>query len=412
MKETILENGLTIVTDENKTSRVCTLGYVIKSGSYDEGENERGIAHLVEHMLFKGTINRDYKQIVKDIESIGGYTNAETNFEYTKFYCTVPSNEWEIGLDVLSDMMFNHTIPEDQMEKEKLVVQEELKMYNDDPSGFTNFTLIEKMFNKYPNRCLIGGTNKTVGNITRDDVIDFITRNYFPENMIFIATGNIDHDSVVRFVDNYINDLNIKFDNYQKQYDEFKPYKLNREMYHFEKNDIEQTHFCWGMFGPGYNHIDTIPLELLTTIIGGNCSSILYDNIREQKGLAYSIGMDIESLNDVSIINGYAGLNNNSNVIVNEITKEFKNLKQNINEERLNDAKLYLTGMMYIKLEKTSGVHDFLTNQLVHNNKDNIELVIEQINIVTIDDITRVIDTYFVEDNICFVELCKRKGAN
>ena len=404
MKETILENGLTIITDNNDNSKVCTLGYIIKSGSYDELDSERGIAHLIEHMMFKGTIHRDYQTITKEIESIGGYFNAMTSFEYTKYYCTVPYNKWEIGLDVLSDMLFNHTFPEDELKKEKNVVQEELIMYNDDPESFVNFKSIEEMFKKYPNRMLIGGSVDSVNKLTRDDMLEFVTRNYFPENMIFLATGNIKHDDIVNFIKNYIDELNINFNSYQKQYDKFKSYKLNNEVFQFKRKDVEQTHICFGLFGPGFNDKNIWPLQLLITILGGNCSSILYNIIREQKGLAYHIGMDIEILSDVSIITGYAGLNN-KNDIIKEILEQIKNAKDIINEEILESAKQYSIGMLYLSLEKTSSVHNILTERLIHNNKDDIDTIINTINSVTLENIYNVLETYFIEDNMCFVKL-------
>lgn len=409
MKKSILNNGLTIITKEDKNSKICTLGYVIKSGSYEENENERGIAHLIEHMLFKGTLNRNYKEINKEIESIGGYLNAETNYEYTKYHCTIPYDKWEIGMDVLSDMIFNHTIPEEELIKERKVVQEELKMYNDDPSSFINFKLVEKMFKNYPNRQLIGGTIESVGNITRENILDFINRNYYPENMIFIATGNVEHDKIVNFIHNYIDKLHIEFNSYQKEENEFVKYDLNNEVFKFKRQEIEQIHLSFGLFGPSYNHEDMYPLNLLITILGGNCSSILYDIIREQKGLAYTIFLDIEALKDVSIICGYAGLNAENNDTIHEILKQFKNIKQNINEELLESAKSYLIGMQYLRLEKTSGINSFLTEQLIHDNYDSEETIINKIKSVTMDDIFRVIDKYLNEKNICFMQLNKKE---
>jgi predicted Zn-dependent peptidase len=404
MNKTVLDNGLTIITEENKNSKICTLAYVIKSGSYDEEENERGIAHLIEHMMFKGTTHRDYKNINKQIESVGGYLNAETSFNYTKYHCTIPCQEWKIGMDVLSDMMFNHTIPEEELVKEKKVVQEELTMYNDDPQSFISNKIIENMFKKYPNRQSIGGTTQSVGKLTRDDLISFIDRNYFLENMIVIANGNINHSEIVDFVKNYIDKLNINFTSYQKQYDKFEKYPLEGKIIKYNRQDVEQTQLAFGLFGPGYNDKDAFPLELLTIILGGNSSSILYNIIREQKGLAYSISMYTEFLEDVCMITGYAGLNKENDVIE-EILEQFNLLKDNVNEELLEDAKLYYIGMLYLQLEKTSGTNSFLTEQLINNNYDSIETIINQVKSVKLEDVQEVIDKYFVKENICFAKL-------
>ena len=148
MKTTILDNGLKVITKNNPNSKICTIGYIIKSGSYHENDNERGMAHVVEHMMFKGTIHRDYKQINHDIESVGGYLNACTSFEYTKYYCSMPKEQWQVGLDVMSDLIFNHTIPEDELKKELEVIKEEIYMYDDDPGSYVCDQLYRKMFKK------------------------------------------------------------------------------------------------------------------------------------------------------------------------------------------------------------------------------------------------------------------------
>lgn len=404
LKRTILKNGLTIVSEENETAKVCTLAYLIKSGSFNESEDETGIAHLVEHLLFKGTINRTYKQVNNDIEGIGGILNAETNFQYTKYYCTVPFDKWNIGLDVLSDIIFNHTIPEDEFIKEKKVVQEELKMYNDDPQSYVYDQLIKNMFINYPNRQSIGGTVQDIEKITRNDVLDFINRNYFPENMIIIATGNIQHEKVVSFIEEYINKLNINFTAYQSNYKQFTDKGNIEKLKTYTRDNVEQTHIAFGLFGPSHNSEDSIPVELLSTILGGNSSSVLFDTIREQKGLAYTICLDTEDLNDVSLILGYAGLNRNSDVIT-EILNILENTDLYLTEEKLSSAKAYLIGMLYLSVEKTSGINNFLANQLLYNDSDTIDILCNKINDVTLEDIQRVAKKYFIKDNIYFSKL-------
>lgn len=404
MRSTTLSNGLTIMSEKNETSKVCTISYLIKSGSYDEGKDETGIAHLIEHMLFKGTINRDYKSINNEIESIGGYLNAETNFLYTKYYCTIPYTEWKKGLDVLTDMIFNHTIPEEEFIKEKKVVQEELKMYNDDPQSFVCDELIKQMFTNYPNRQSIGGTVQDIEKLTRNDLIDFINRNYFPQNMIVIATGNIEHENIVSFVEDYINSLNIMFTECQKTYEQFKFENLNNKIVEFERKEIEQAHLMFGSFGPSYNSNEMLPMQLLSIILGGNSSSVLFDTIREQKGLAYSINYDIEPMDDVSIAMGYAGLNRDSNVI-DEILKIFANIESYLTEEKLKASKAYFIGMLYLRMEKTSGINNHIAENLLHNDDTTIDELVTKVNNITLQDVINVAKKYLTKDNTCFIKL-------
>lgn len=409
MRKSTLANGMTIITHNNENSKVCTLAYLIKAGSYDELDNEHGIAHLVEHLLFKGTINRDYLQINKDIESVGGYLNAHTSFQHTKYFCTVPFDKWQTGLDVLSDVVFNNTIPEEEFDKEKKVVQEELKMYTDDAGSFVTNKLFEEIFINHENRRSIGGTINSVEQITREDVLDFITRNYFPSNIVLIANGNVDHDAIVKFADEYMKNLNIDFVEYQKGYDKFKKHDLNYQIKKLKRSNIEQTYLSFGMFGPDYNHEDITPIELLTMMLGGNSSSFLFDTIREQRGLAYTISTGLEKMSDVSVICGYAGLNNDNDIehVIADITDIILNVKSKITEDLLESTKAYVIGMLYLSVETTSNMNLFLAEKILYNDDMNIESQIEKINNVTIKDINRVIDKYIKKENLLFVSLSK-----
>lgn len=404
MKTTILDNGLKVITKNNPNSKICTIGYIIKSGSYHENDDERGMAHVVEHMMFKGTIHRDYKQINQDIESVGGYLNACTSFEYTKYYCTMPKDQWQVGLDVMSDLLFNHTIPEDELKKELEVIKEEIYMYEDDPSSYVFNELNRKMFKKYPNRQPIAGTVESVSKFTRDGILNFIERNYFPENMVLLAVGNINHEEIVDFVNKYMDKLNIQFNSYQIGYEPFVPHKMNGKLYKFKKRDVNQTHLQFGFFGPGYKHEDIVALDLLTTILGGNSSSILYNKIREEKGLAYTVSVGMDVLPDVSLIIGYAGLNNKSNIIP-DIEQIIFNIKDQLTEEKLEAAKRYSIGISEMALEGTSDVHNYLTLKIVNDDTKTFEDDMADIEKTTLDDLKRVADKYLNKENLCYVKL-------
>lgn len=407
MNETILKSGIKVITQKNENSNVCTLSYTVKSGSFDELEHERGIAHLVEHMLFKGTINRDYLQINQDIENVGGYLNAFTTYQMTNYYCTVPSDCWKTGLDIISDLVFNSTIPEDELVKEKLVVQEELKMYADDLSSFTIEKLMENIFENYDNRKSVGGTVESVGKINRDNIIDFISRNYFPSNMVFVATGNVNHEEIVEFIDSYINKLNIDFIEYEKTYDSFTPHDLNCKTIVYNKSEIEQTHLAFGMFICGADDIDMPALKILNSILGGSSTSILFNTIREKMGLAYTISTNIEEMNDISLLYGYAGLNsdNDINIVINKILDEILNVEEKIDEILLERVKKYITGMTYIQLEKSSEENIYISQKELFGSSYNVEDSIQAINNVTLEDLKNVINRYITKENILFTIL-------
>lgn len=404
IETTILDNGLKVVTQNIPTSKICTIGYVVGSGSYNENDNERGIAHVVEHMLFKGTTNRDYRQVNKDIESVGGYLNACTSFEYTKYYCTMPKEKWETGLEVISDLIFNHTIPEEELIKEKEVIKEEIRMYEDEPSAFIEETLIKNMFENYKNRQSITGTVESVDAFTRDDILNFIEHNYFPQNMTLLCVGNVNHKNIVNYIKAYMINLNVKFTEYQVGYEPFKLEQMNEKFIKVRKNNISQTHIEVGFFGPGYNDDDLVPLDLLCTILGGNSSSVLFNKIREEKGLAYTVSMGLEILPDVSIAVIYAGLNSNCDVIP-EIKDIVYNIADNIDEEMLEAAKQYTIGTSEMAFERTSSIHDYLTGKIINNDTKTFEDDIEDVKKVTLDDIKRVAIKYLNSNNIAIAKL-------
>jgi len=400
----ILKNGLTIISQENNNSKLCTIAFIIKSGSFNESDKEHGIAHLIEHMLFKGTINRTYEEINKQIESIGGYINAQTSFDYTKFHVTIPYDKWDIGVDILSDMIFNSRIDKDELKKEKKVVQEEIKMYYDDLPSFTIDKLYCKMFKNYNNRQTITGTVKSVENITRDNILNFIQKNYVPDNMILLVNGNVQINNFIKFMNNFFDKLNITFNKFNNYYPQFELSKnsLNNKLYKFKRKS-NQNHLTFGMFLPTIRSDEIYPCMLLNIILGGNCSSILYNNIREKKGLCYEISTTLEYINDVTVLSGYAGLNKENNVI-NEIIDIFNNLKNLINDELVKNSKEYMKGILYRQNEKTSDINAYISDCLIHKTSYSIEDLINKLENVKLIDIKNIIDKYFNETNLCFVE--------
>ena len=405
IKRSVLDNGIQIVTYNDPNSKLVTIGYVVKNGSFNEREDQTGLSHLIEHMMFKGTINRTVEQINKDIERVGGYFNACTGFTYTKYYATVPKDYWNIGADVISDLIFNHTFPEEGFKSEKEVVKEEISMYNDDPSSFIMDKMNEIIFNKYKNRQSIAGTKEDIDRYTIDDLNDLIETNYCAKNLTVLATGNINHEELQKFIEEYIKKYNIDIEeSYITGYDKFVPYDLNLEVHKFERPDVSQTHLSFAMFGPEYNSKDIPALEILTNILGGNNSSLLYDNIREKKGLCYTISAYIQVLNDVSIIQGYAGLNSKSDVI-DEITNIIINLADTLTEEMLEDSKKYLIGINDMRMETTAKLHSIITDRIINDDFSPLEKFEDEINKVTLEEAKEVARKYFNKKNLSFAKL-------
>lgn len=409
INETKLENGLLVITNSDSNAKTTTISYTVKCGSYDEEESNRGIAHFTEHMLFKGTAERSSQEISQVIEGVGGKLNACTSFDFTMYHCTVPTDFWQVGIDVLSDLIWNNTIPEEEFEREKQVILEELKMYDDDAGSKVWDLLYTHLHQNNPNRQLVGGTLESVSKINRQQMIDFIDKFYIPSNMFIVATGNINHEKLVDFVKSCCPELR-KSSPIERQ--KLLPETLGQKDLVEKRSDISQSQFCWGMFAPRANDKDYFVGEVICSILGGNSSSRLYQLIREQKGWAYTVKMDIESLSDQGIISGYVGLDGNNIAAVKQtIIEQLEILKSEIvSEEELARAKAYIKGILMISLERTSVQNEFIVGSFLNDSNLDVEYFYEKIDEVTTENIKEFANKYFTKDNICFVQIIPKRA--
>lgn len=403
MKETKLDNGFTILTDAVETAKSVAISIFVNAGSYDEKEYPNGIAHYIEHMLFKGTTNRNAQEINEDIDSIGGVMNAYTDFEKTKYYVVVPYDQVDVGLDVVMDLIWNHTIPEEELERERTVILEEIKMYNDDPQSVAFDKLQQAMHQNYPNRQSIIGTPETVKSVTRENILDFIDEFYQPNNMVIAVTGNIDEDKVIEFVKNYSMARNGKT---EKQKEEFVPSILKSETLTV-KREIEQSHFMWGLFAPSVNDEDAPAVDVLTSVLGKGMSSRLFRIIREEKGLAYRVSVSYYGNNDSGVITGYTGLESSKIDEVKDIViSEFEKLRKEIvPEKELSRAIATTTGTFILGLEKPSSLNDYQGCAYIGDYSTDPEDYINKVRAVTAEDVKRVAQKYITPDNWQFVQV-------
>lgn len=397
-----LNNGLEVFIDKDVSSEIVTFCYLVKCGSFNENDSNRGIAHFTEHMLFKGTTNRKFSEINKDIEKVGGMLNAETSFDYTRYYSVVPLSQWEIGINVISDIIWNNTIPHEEFDKEKNVVIEELLMYDDDPQDKAIQNLNILLTGDYENRKLIGGTPESVSNITREDMINFIDKFYTPNNMALVITGNVDENKILDFINSYINidiTLNKKEEVERINIEKIKPGE-NVEKY----NNIGQAHIAFGLNGPEPSSDDYTAFEIIAHVLGGNSSSILYHTIREVEGLAYITYVHTEELFDCSQLIGYVGLNkSNIKKCKNIILKEFKNIYDNgLSEEILKQTIDCLKGNSILGLETCRSKNSYLCNCIIYGMDYDKEEYFKKLDQVNINTIKTVAKKYLQPEKISF----------
>jgi predicted Zn-dependent peptidase len=346
-----LKNGLRVVVENIEYVNSVSVGLWIENGSRNESKSNSGISHFIEHMLFKGTTDRTAKQIAEAIEDVGGQINAFTGKEATCFYIKALDTHLELSLDILSDMLFNSNFAEDEIEKEKGVIFEEINMSEDSPEDVLIDLHTKAIWNKDSISLPILGTMDTVKSFSRKMILDYIDSYYIPENSVISISGKFNMKNIEKLLEVYFGKWFTKNKNITKY---SSPELLNQHF--FRKKDIEQLHISLGIPGVEIGNEDTYALILLSNILGGGASSRLFQKIREELGLCYSIYSYISAFKNTGVVSIYAGLNPlYAEVAIDAIKEEVsKFAKLGIDNERLLKAKEQLKGSYILGLESTS----------------------------------------------------------
>lgn len=393
IKKTTLPNGLKIVTEKIESVKSVTAGIWVKTGSRNESDELAGITHFLEHMLFKGTKNRNSYEISKSMESVGGYLNAFTSTEYTCYYTRCLDSKLDRGLDVLSDMVRNSIFPDEELEKEKKVVLEEMKMYKDSPDDYIFELFSSQVFNGHPIGRPIIGFEDTVSSFSRQDLYDYIASRYRPDNLLVAVAGNVDHDKVIGLISEKL-DLEATGETTNEE-QPLTPYETTQQKAY---KAIEQTHMILGRRALNYDHPDKYLLLLANTILGGGMSSRLHQNIREKYGYCYSIGTFNQSYTDSGLFGVYIGTDKGYVDHVRElITKEFEKIQSEpIGEEELSEAKTQLKGKLMLSQESTSNRMTRLAkSELYFNRFVTLDELVENIDAVTSEDLLEFSKEFF-----------------
>ncbi len=379
-----LNCGVRIVMEEIPYVQSVSVGIWVKAGSVDETAKNSGISHFIEHMLFKGTENRSAKKIAEDVDKIGGQINAFTGKEATCYYLKTLANNIDQAADILIDMFINSKFDEEEMEKEKRVVCEEIKMIEDSPEDDAHDIISELIFKGNPLAKSIIGTPKSLQGITRSTIKKYISEEYTRDNIVISVCGRLNPDHVCELFDSKL--LALSAEKTPKTYEEA-VYKPN---YKVKIKDIEQSHICLGLKGLSLDDDRYYTLTLLNNIMGGSMSSRLFQNIREEKGLAYSVYSMSSSFTKTGYFNIYAGVSHEKikDALIG-IQDELKLLKaEGVTTEELQTAKEQLKGSYIFSLENVNGrMFSNGKNMLLLNKIYTPEEVMASIDAVTLDDI-------------------------
>jgi len=388
-----LNNGLKVVVENIEHFNSVSVGLWVENGSRNENSINNGVSHFIEHMLFKGTANRNSKEIAEDIENVGGQINAFTGKEATCYYIKTLDTHLELGLELLSDMLFNSLFNEEDIEKEKGVIIEEINMSEDSAEDVLMDLHAEAVWGKDGLSLPILGTENTVKSFNKEIIVSYLKSYYIPENCVISICGKIDMKNIEKIVEKYFG--NWQYDN--KNITMYSAPKILNNNY-FRRKDIEQLHINLGMPGLEIGHDDLYTLILLSNMLGGGAASILFQKIREELGICYSIYLYMSSHVNNGLVNVYAGLNPKYikeaiDVILNEVNKFSK---ENITNEKLQKSKEQLKGNYILGLESTSSRMFSNGKSVLFLNKINTPSdVIKKIDKIDMDSVERVKELTF-----------------
>ena len=375
------------------------LGVWIKVGGRYEKTNNCGISHFLEHMVFKGTKNRTGKDIKESIEGIGGSLNGFTGEETTCYFVKVANNHLGMALDILSDMALNPKLNKADIEKERNVILEEIKMYMDLPNYYVHDLLSKLM---WPNHSLgmpLAGTFETVKKITQNRLSIFKEKFYSPRNIVITCCGRLDAEDFMDKVKEHFRKVKKKPLQVSKKVVE----KQSKLRTHFLHRDTEQTHLAMGFHGLSMFHPDRYAMDLLHVILGGNMSSRLFHEVREKRGLAYDISSSSKHYSDTGAFVINAGLNNKAltgavDIIIRELNKI---RKKKVGSGEFKRAKDFCRGQLLMALENTLSHMTWIGEKVITNDPIyNVELVLEKLDRVTADDVTKVAKRIFKKTNL------------
>lgn len=346
----ILSNGIRVITEELSFVHSVSLGIWVGTGSRYEDEKNHGISHFLEHMLFKGTKNRSAKQIAESLETVGGQLNAFTSKEYTCYYAKVLNDNFDLATDVLADMFLNSLFLPEDMDKERNVILEEIKMYEDTPDELVHDVYSKTMWQIDPLGQSIIGTGDSVANITLDQLISYYKATYVPQNVVIAVVGNIKREAVLDRLEELFSSLSGE----KQQVSLSIPRSFNHTA--FVSKEIEQMHICLGSPGLPSQHDNIYALSVLNHVLGGGLSSRLFQEVREERGLTYTIYSYHSGYSNVGLFGVYAGTSQqNSQAVVEIVLKQIADIKKyGITKEELVNTKQHIKGTVLLSLENIS----------------------------------------------------------
>jgi predicted Zn-dependent peptidase len=388
-QRSVLDNKLRVLTSTMQHTQSVSIVICVGAGSRYESKELAGVSHFIEHLPFKGTENWPTARAVSEaIEGVGGVMNASTDREMTVFWIKVARLHYKTAFAVLMDMVLHPRLDPDEVEKEREVIQEELRMTYDQPSYRVDLLIDEAM---WPDQAMgrdVGGTLETVADIQQKDIREYMHQQYNPANTVVAVAGNVTHEEVVDMLAETTKDWK------PLESLDWEPAVDNTEgpLVRIERRRSDQTHLCLGVAGMSLSHPDRYAFNLMNTILGDGTSSRLFLNLREEQGLAYDVQSTTSNYRDTGALVVYCGVEpSKTNDAVKTIVQEFQGMHEVPSEQELNKAREYSKGRLLLRMEDTRAVASWLgAQELLQNSVSTPEEVVSFLDAVEPSDIARV----------------------
>ncbi len=394
----ILPNGIRLVHLPSE-STVSYFSWMINTGSRDEKTNEHGLAHFVEHSIFKGTSKRNATQIINRLETVGGDINAYTTKEETCIYATFLTEYYERTMELISDMVFHSSFPEKEIKKERDIIIDEINSYLDSPSEMIFDDFEDIIFHNHALGKSILGTPEQLENYTRDDLLQFINKNYGTDRMVIGSIGNISFEKLVSYVKKYFGQQSLRSTTHQRQ--QFLDYRAST---HISKKDTHQAHCMIGSISDKLSNGQKMTMGLLNNILGStNMNSRLSMSLREKHGFAYDVESNFGNYSDAGLMNIYVGTDRkNLAASIQLVHNELKKLREKkLSPTQLRNAKKQLIGQVAIGAENKESLLLAMTKGFMIENKfDDLSILFKKVEKISAEDLQEMAQQIFDEKKI------------
>jgi predicted Zn-dependent peptidase len=400
--KTVLENGLTIITEQMNHVRSASVGIWVRSGSRHEATHLNGISHFIEHTLFKGTRNRTAREIAVESDAIGGHVDAFTSREVASYYVKVLDQHLPRAFDLLADLVTSPLFTDEELDRERNVVLEEIKMVEDTPDDLVHEVFVSNFWPDHPLGRSILGTENTLATFDHDRVVQYFSDVYTPRNLVISGAGNIEHARFVDMVTHYLSGLEDRPANLSSS----APSTAARRI--IINKELEQAHLVMGTRCPSMTSSDRYPVHVLNVILGGGMSSRLFQTIREEHGLAYAVYSGVNAYTDAGYLSVYAATSPEQMTEVIRLSiEQFDKFKSEpVSDAELQRAKDQLKVSIMLSLESTSARMSNLARQEIFFGRQfTLDEILERIDRVTADDVQRIACEIFRGDGLAITAI-------